>query len=191
VVLVADEIHADFVFAPARFVPMLEEKYDGIISLCAASKTFNLAGLQQACLITRNKAFKTKVEQVLTATGVRCGNIFALEGTRAAYEKGDAWLDGLMKYLDEGRAVLKAELEKELPKAKLVPIEATYLAFIDLKAYGYTTEELMKRTLKNKVMFTEGTFFSSIFGEGFLRFNFACPHRYIIEGVKRLKNALI
>ena len=191
VVLVADEIHADFVFTPAAFVPALETESKQIISLCAASKTFNLAGLQQACLITKNRDFKQKVQRVLDATGVRSGNIFALEGTRAAYNEGDAWLDGLMAYLDKGREILKAELERELPKVELVPIEATYLAFADMRAYGYTCEEMTKRCLDKKVMFTEGTFFSEELGEGFLRINFACPHRFISEGIKRLKSALI
>jgi len=191
VVLVADEIHADFVFTPAAFVPALETESKQIISLCAASKTFNLAGLQQAYLITKNRDFKQKVQRVLEATGVRSGNIFALEGTRAAYNEGDAWLDGLMAYLDKGREILKAELERELPKVELVPIEATYLAFADMRAYGYTCEEMTKRCLDKKVMFTEGTFFSEELGEGFLRINFACPHRFIFEGIKRLKSALI
>ena len=69
-------------------------------------------------------------------------------------------------------------------------MEATYLGWVDLRAYGFTTEELMERTHQTGVAFTGGTFFGKESGEGFLRFNIACPHRSIIEGVKRLKKAI-
>ena len=190
--LVSDEIHADFVYAPGKLTPALSlaEESDPVISLAAASKTFNLAGLQQACLFTRNPAMKEKLDEVIGANGIVCANIFALEGTRAAYNEGDAWLDGLMAYLDEGRRILAEELARELPQAVLSPMEATYLGWIDLRAYGFTTDELMERTHKAGVAFTGGTFFGKESGEGFLRFNIACPHRFIIEGVKRLKKAI-
>lgn len=190
VTLVADEIHADFVYKPQSFVPALALGYEKTVSLCAASKTFNLAGLQQASLIVQNEEMLKEIKRIIAANGIRAGNIFALAGTREAYLKGDAWLDGLMRYLEKGRDLLLESLKEEVPKCRVLPIEATYLAFLDLRAYGYTTQELADRTLKAGVMFTEGTFFSNVYGEGFLRFNFACPHRLILQGVQRLKKAL-
>lgn len=192
--LVVDEIHGDFAFAPNVFVPALaltqENPNARVITLAAASKTFNLAGLQQACLFSRHGAMKAAVEKVLEGAGVRSGNIFALEGTRAAYRQGDAWLDGLIAYLAQGRHILAAELSRQLPRAVMTPMEGTYLAWLDLRAYGLTTRELMERTHRAGVALTDGTFFGREAGEGFLRFNIACPHRFIIEGVKRLKAAL-
>lgn len=190
VALVSDEIHADFVFKPGRFVSVLETGYDNTLMLCAASKTFNLAGLQQAAMVTRNSMYLKAMAETADKNGVRAGNIFALCGTRAAYEQGDEWLDGLLAYLDQGRQILKDELAAQLPKCVLGPLDATYLAFLDVRAYGYESRELTARTLKAGVMFTNGVFFSKVHGEGFLRFNFACPHRFIREGVKRLKTAL-
>ena len=70
------------------------------------------------------------------------------------------------------------------------PLEATYLAWIDLRAYGLTTAELMRRTYDQGVAFTSGQFFDKKLGEGFLRFNFACPHSQTLEAVKRLEKAL-
>lgn len=190
--LVVDEIHADFVFKPDTFTPALSLTNEDapVITMCAASKTFNTAGLQQSYLFTRNPEMKKKIDAFMAAAGVTCGNIFALEGTRAAFEQGDEWLDGLMAYLDEGRKILREELARELPQAVMTPLDATYLAWIDLRAYGFTTDELMERTHKAGVAFTPGTFFGKELGEGFLRFNIACPHRFIIEGVQRLKKAL-
>lgn len=187
--LVSDEIHADFVYAPNTFVPVLSLEEKNVLSLCAASKTFNLAGLQQASCLCRDEKIRKRFRYELNRAGVRSGNIFALEATRAAYNEGDAWLDGLMTYLDGNRSYLAELVQEHLPKAILTPLEATYLGWLDLRAYGYTTAELMGRSARAGVCFTEGTFFGHA-GEGFLRINIGCPRRYIEEGILRLRVAL-
>ena len=187
--LVSDEIHADFVYAPGTFVPALTVEQENVISLCAPSKTFNLAGLQQASLFCPDEQVRKALEAQIEASGVRSGNLFALEATRAAYNEGDGWLDGLLAYLDGNRRRL-AELVRELlPKAVLTPMEATYLGWLDLRAYCPTTDELMKRSLSAGVYFTGGTFFGEA-GDGFLRVNIGCPRRNIEEGIARLAKAL-
>lgn len=190
ITIVADEIHADFVYKPNTFVPLLSLGYSRTIMLAAASKTFNLAGLQQAMLVCRNKALLEKLSKHIQMNGIRSGNIFALCATRTAYNEGDAWLDGLLAYLAKGRDLLLKQIAREIPQAVVAPIEATYLAFIDCRAYHPSCDALQSACLREKVMFTQGTFFSQTHGEGFIRFNFACPHKAIVEGVKRLKKAL-
>ena len=187
--LVSDEIHADFVYAPGKFVPVLSLTQKNVLSFCAASKTFNLAGLQQACCICPDEAIRNAFRHEMDKAGVRAGNIFALEGTRAAYNEGDAWLDGLMAYLDGNRKHLEALVKEHLPQAILTPLEATYLGWIDLRSYGFSEEELQQRTLAAGVQFTGGKFFGDN-GEGFLRINIGCPRRNITEGILRLKKAL-
>ena len=187
--LVSDEIHADFVYAPGKFVPVLSIEQENVVSLCAPSKTFNLAGLQQASCLCRDEQVRKALEAQIEASGVRSGNLFALEATRAAYNEGDEWLDGLLAYLDGNRRRL-ADLVKELlPKAVLSPLEATYLGWLDLRAYSCNTEELMARAIKAGVQFTGGTFFGDV-GDGFLRVNIGCPRRNIEEGIRRLAKAL-
>ncbi len=192
--LVCDEIHADFAFSPHAFVPALSLTCDNpnakVVTLAAASKTFNLAGLQQAVLFTRHSQMREKIEKTLFSCGVKSGNIFALEATRAAYETGDAWLDGLIAYLDAGRQLLSDLLAKHLPKVKMSPVEGTYLAWLDLREYGHSNKEIMQRTQRLGLMLTDGTFFGKHAGEGFMRLNFGCPHRNIAEAVTRLKRAL-
>ncbi|MGN0753170.1 MAG: MalY/PatB family protein [Aristaeellaceae bacterium] len=187
--LVSDEIHADFVYAPNTFVPVLSISEKNVLSLCAASKTFNLAGLQQACCICPDEGIRSAFRAEMEKAGVRSGNLFALEATRAAYNEGDAWLDGLLSYLDGNRRHLAALVAEHLPKAVLSPMEATYLGWLDLRAYGFGEEELMRRTIAAGVQFTGGRFFGDN-GDGFLRINIGCPRRYITEGVLRLKKAL-
>ncbi len=192
--LVCDEIHADFFYAPHTFVPALSltggNPNAKVISLAAASKTFNLAGLQQATLFTRHGEMREKIEKTLLSCGIRSGNIFALEATRAAYETGDAWLNGLVAYLDAGRQLLDDLLAKHLPKVKLSPVEGTYLAWLDLRAYGLDNITIMRRTQRLGLLLTDGTFFGRQAGEGFMRLNFGCPHKNITEAVTRLTRAL-
>ena len=187
--LVSDEIHADFVYAPNVFTPMLSVQRERVISLCAASKTFNLAGLQQASLLCGEAEIRGKIQAEMDRAGVRSGNIFALEATRAAYNEGDAWLDGLIAYLDGSRALLKELVARHLPRAVLTPMEGTYLAWLDCRAYGMTTDELMARAVEAGVVFTGGEFFGHG-GEGHLRINIGCPRRYVEEGILRLAVAL-
>ena len=194
VTLVVDEIHADFVFAKGAFTDALlldTSEQAKIIVLSSASKTFNIAGLRQAVMLTRNQKLRQLIHADLRQGGVVAGNIFSFAATEAAYRYGDEWLETLIRYLDESRALLKNELARRLPKAVMSPLEATYLAWIDLRAYGLSTDELMKRTYEQGVAFTSGLFFDRQLGEGYLRFNFACPHSQTLEAVKRLENAIL
>ena len=187
--LISDEIHADFVYAPGEFIPALSLQTERVVSLCAASKTFNLAGLQQASCLCPDVAMRDRIIHAVETCGVTSGNIFALEATRAAYTEGDAWLDGLVAYLDGNRGTLARLVEEQLPEAVLTPIEATYLAWLDMSAYGFDCAELAARTEKAGVIFTQGDFFGQG-GDKHLRLNFACPRRYLTEGVRRLRKAV-
>ena len=187
--LVSDEIHADFVYAPNTFTPALSLQGERVISLCAASKTFNLAGLQQASLLCREEDVRKRIQAEMDRAGVRSGNIFALEATRAAYNEGDAWLDGLVAYLDGSRALLQELVARHLPRAVLTPMEGTYLAWLDCRAYGMTTDELLAKAAEAGVVFTSGELFGHG-GEGYLRINIGCPRRYVEEGILRLAVAL-
>ncbi len=187
--IVSDEIHADFVYAPSRFTSMLHVTEKNVVCLFAASKTFNIAGLQQAEMVCKDGDMLEKAEKVMNRNGISCGNTMALVGTMAAYNEGDEWLDGLMAYLDENRQALAEYVQEYLPKAKLAPITATYLGWIDLRAYGKTCDELKELFAKEGVALTGGTFFG-VEGEGFMRLNFGCPRKNVLEGVKRMARAL-
>ncbi len=189
--LVADEIHAEFVYAPHRFVSLLElvTPEDKVLCFMSASKTFNIAGLQQAMVISQNSDTLTQMKDELRRVGAACGNIFALCATRAAYTKCDDWLDALLPYLKDNAETLKDMVTRLLPKGKMTPVEATYLAWLDLTAYGMTTEEIMKKAAAHGVAFTGGTFFGKE-GDGFVRVNFGCPRTQLEEGMKRLADAI-
>jgi len=193
VLLISDEIHEDFVFEKGAFVPMLTvapEKDAKVIALTSASKTFNLAGLQHAVAFAHNTGLLKQLAGTMHDVGVVQGNIFGMVATEAAYIYGDSWLDGMLAYIKEGEQILRAELKKALPEAILSPLEATYLGWIDLRAYGFTCEQLTERCRNTGVEFTVGTFFGAEAGEGFMRINLACQHSRIRLAVEQLAKAI-
>ncbi len=193
VMLISDEIHEDFVFEKGAFVPMLTvaEKGDKVIALTSASKTFNLAGLQQAVAFSRDTELLKAMQDFMHKVGVVQGNIFGLIAAEAAYTYGDEWLDGMLAYIKEGEAILRSELAEKLPKAVLAPLEATYLAWVNVSAYGVTTEEAIERCREAGVEFSPGTMFGPETGEGYLRVNLACQHDRIRQAVAQLAKAIL
>ncbi len=191
-VLISDEIHADFVYKPGVFTPILSlpEAHECAVALLSASKTFNIAGLQQSEAVSMNDTLLLAIKKTANAHGATCGNTFALAATRAAYNECDDWLDGLIEYLDGNRALVADLVKTLLPKAVLSPIDATYLAWLDLRAYGDTCEELSKKLKAHGVVMTGGDFFGKTAGQGFMRLNFGCPRAQIKEALNRVADAL-
>ena len=184
--IVCDEIHADFVYKPGVFTSLLSipEGAERTVMLCSASKTFNIAGLLQAAAVSPNKDLLSAIRADLSAAGVMSGNIFAMAAAKAAYTACDEWLDGLVSYLDGSRSLIKALAAQYLPRAVMTPVEATFLAWLDLRAYGKTCAQIAEKCKAGGVALTSGTFFGEE-GEGFMRVNFACPRAMLSEGMKR------
>jgi len=189
--MVCDEIHADFVYAPGRFTSILSvpEARERTVMLCSASKTFNIAGLQQAAAVCPNKEMLEAFRKELTEAGVVSGNTFAMAAARAAYTACDDWLDGLISYLDGSRALVLDWLQACAPRVRVTPIEATYLAWLDVRPYGLDCARAAEKCFEAGVALTGGTFFGAE-GEGFMRLNFACPRSQLREGIERLGRAL-
>ena len=190
--LVSDEIHADFVFPGRAHVPLLSlpGAAERCLMLVSASKTFNIAGLQQAACIATHAPLREALAKEMRAHGVVSGNLFALVATRAAYTQGDDWLDGVMAYLADARDIVCRFLAEQLPQIIPAPLEATYLMWLDCRALGLDDAELTRRTREQgRVALTSGTSFGPE-GTGFLRLNIGCPHAQTREALRRLATAL-
>ncbi len=191
VALVCDEIHADFVYAPEKHTCILSipGADEVAVMLCAASKTFNVAGLQQSAIVCENETVRKAIEADMAASGVKTGNAFALAATRAAYTDCDAWLDGLIAYLAGSRDLVMDYVKEHMPRIRVTPLEATYLMWLDCSALGLSQEELMERILAAHVKVNDGLFFGEA-GRGFIRLNIGCPRSQILEALKRLETVL-
>ncbi len=188
--LICDEIHADFVYAPNRHVSVMAlPAACKRVMLCAASKTFNVAGLEQSAIVCDDEALRARMAAQMNASGVKAGNAFALAATRAAYTGCDAWLDGLLCYLAENRDAAVAFLRETLPAVVVTPLEATYLLWLDCRALGLPQEELLSRVAAAHVKVNDGLFFGEL-GRGFIRLNIGCPRAQLMEALRRIAGAL-
>lgn len=195
VLVVADEIHCDFVYPGHKHIPFLslgEEFCQNAVSCTAPSKTFNLAGLENSNIFIPNPELRKQFRAEMSAQGVNGCATAGRVACQAVYEGGSQWLDELLVYLKGNYDAVAAYLAEHLPRLKLSPLEGTYLAWLDARELGLSPEELadfMKR--KARLRFSLGPEFASgREGDGFLRMNLAAPRPILMEALERLRGAL-
>jgi cystathionine beta-lyase len=194
VTIVSDEIHADLVYDPFRHKPFasLNEAFRQASVTCAApSKTFNLAGLQTGYMLVPDKTLRSRISKRLQENEVGYTGTFAVEALIAAYRQGAEWLDALKAYLYSNYVYVKDFIAAYLPFCRVLPLEATYLVWLDCSALPFTAQQLADHLLKaEKLWVNPGTLYGAN-GEGFLRLNIACPRVLLQEGLEKLRKGLL
>jgi cystathionine beta-lyase len=191
-VIVSDEIHADLVLPGRQHVPVatVSEAAARITITCvSATKTFNLAGLGGSLAIVSDEGLRMRLKAVAEAQWGGTANCFAAAASEAAWRHGADWLDAMLAYVAGNFAYLADRLPRELPAARVLPLEATYLAWIDLRRLDMSDEEVRTRLLDAGVWLDEGRKFGSG-GEGFQRLNLACPRFVLDRAVDGMVRAL-
>ena len=193
VLIMADEIHGDLVFEPAKYVPMAsvsEEIANQTVTFIAPSKTFNMAGLATSSVITSNKILKEKFDQILDTIHIGMGNIFGTVATEAAYNHGDEWLDKLLEYLSQNMDYVEQYFSEKIPQIKVIRPEGTYLMWLDCSGLRLKNKDLKSFMIHDAGLgFNDGRMFGTG-GEGFMRMNVACPKQRLEIALKQLKNAI-
>jgi len=131
--VVSDEIHGPLVLPGATFTPYLSVDPRGIV-VTSGSKSFNTAGLHCAHVIALEPAEQRALRGVPLPQNHAYGPLGMLAGT-VAWTECDDWLAALVTRLDEQRDLLGKLLAEHLPRARMRPLEATYLPWLDLRAY--------------------------------------------------------
>lgn len=189
VIVFADEIHNDFINPPYEhtvFSTLSKEAAWNSIVSTAASKTFNLAGLQFSINFIQNPALKKKFHDERDKTGYDEPSLMGLVATQAAYEQGEEWLNELRGHLAENLSFLRNFLKERLPKVRLIEPEGTYLIWLDFSALGYSDAELDDIIVnKAKVWLDRGTMFGPE-GDNYQRINIATPRPILKEALERL-----
>ena len=190
-VLVSDEIHHDLVYPNKSHtvMPIAEPSVcDRLVMMTATTKTFNIAGAHSGNVIISNPNLRQKFSQRIKALGIS-PNSFGLFMATAAYSpEGAQWLDELLRYIDGNRVIFDREINK-IPGLSSMPLEGTYLAWVDFSGTGMEEEEFIYRVQeKAKIAVNHGSTFGTG-GEKFLRFNLATPRTLVVEATKRLKDA--
>jgi cystathionine beta-lyase len=190
-VICSDEIHSDLLFSRQRHIPIAslsEEIAQQTVTLIAPSKTFNIAGLECSMLLCKNQEYKKRIEQARRGI-MGSVNLLGLVAGVSAYQEGDTWLKELLVVLGGNRDYLVNFVQTRLPEIKIFPPEATYLAWLDCRSLQ-KPEGAYEFFLKQaRVALNNGKDFGKP-GEGFLRFNFGCPHSMVQDALQRMEHAL-
>jgi cystathionine beta-lyase len=192
VLICSDEIHSDLVFSGHQHIPIAsldQEVARHTVTLIAPSKTFNIAGL--ACSVAIIQDAELRKQFRAASHGMVHGvNVFGLVAARAAYAEGQEWLDQMMAYLQGNRDWLANYVKNELPGVSMLPMEGTYLAWLDCRQAGIEGSPAKFFLDKARVGMNDGVAFGAD-GAGFVRLNFGCPRAQLQEALQRMRAALL
>ena len=193
VIIVSDEIHADFVYPGHKHISLFnvdERLKDSSIVCTSSSKTFNLAAVQIADILVPNRELRHKLRKQIGAAGYSQVNAFGLEATKAAYLYGDEWYRGVTKYIYENLQFLKEFVKQHIPQVKVIEPEGTYLVWMDFRDLGLSTTELQDLIVnKAKLWLDDGYIFGKQ-GKGFQRINLATSRSFLQEALERIERAI-
>ena len=193
VLVVSDEIHADFIYPGNKhqvFAKVKPDFADFSIVCTAPTKTFNLAGLQVSNIFIPNSDIRKLFRDELKHSGYGHANVMGIVACQAAYSSGGEWLDALLEYLEGNIAFLHDFLEKHIPQVRLVKPEGTYLAWLDCNGLGLDDNSLENLLVNHaRIWLNKGTIFGAG-GSGFQRLNFACPRSILEKALERLEKAV-
>ena len=188
--VVSDEIHAPLVYRAQDFTPFLSVSDDARahgVCVTAASKGWNIAGSKCALMIASAPETRLLLDEMPEEVGFRT-SILGLHGTTAAYAEGDEWLDGVLAVLASNRELLHELLAAELPGVGYRMPDASYLAWLDMRALGWGTDPAEYALEKAHVAVEPGLKFGTA-GAGYVRLNFGCAPEVLEEAIHRLSAA--
>ena len=191
--VIADELHSDLIMPGGQFVSYgtLDERFLKDVFVCTApSKTFSLAGLQTSNIIVPDAELRDELRIELRALGLWGTNPFGLVGTEAAYNHGEPWLEQVIDYIWGNLEYLDNYLKSRLSSMKLIPIEGTYLAWIDCRGLGLDGAALNRLMMDDARVYVDGGHIFGPEGEGFVRINVACRRQTLEQALARIERAV-
>ena len=192
VLIVSDEIHADFVYNRKHQVLVnLKKEYEEITITCTApSKTFNIAGLQVSNIFIPDNQLRHRFKRQIAASGYSQLNAAGLAACEAAYRYGEEWYSGVKAYIRENISFTKKFLEERIPKVKMLEPEGTYLVWVDFRALGLSNRELEDLIIHKAGLWLDSGAIFGAAGEGFQRINVACPRVTLQAALEKIETAV-
>ena len=193
VLVVSDEIHDDLImpgYEHTVYASLSQEAEQNCLVLTAPSKTFNLAGLQTSNIFIPNASLRAQYMAYLKEINPnpKC-NLLGYLACETAYRHCEDWLDQCLQVIDTNRKLVVGSMAQKFPQIKVKRLEGTYLLWMDWRGLGLDHKELERINRQEaRLFFDEGYIFGKQ-GEGFERWNLACPTRYIQEALERMEKA--
>jgi len=191
VLVISDEIHAPLTFKGETFTPFLALGTDAEevgITVTAASKGWNIAGLKCAIIVTQNEALNTRLNQLAAAMPYRASLLGGF-ATAVAFSEGTVWLDAVLENLDHNRKMIKDLLDAKLPSVRYHIPQNSYLAWLDLEALELGDNPTATLLEKGKVAFNAGHTFGAQCSQ-YVRLNFATSPTIITEAIERIARSI-
>jgi len=187
--VVSDDIHAPLVLPGARHLPYasLPGAAEHTTTVLSASKAFNVPGLKCAQLVAGSEADRRALRGVPLVANHGASPL-GIVANLAAFTGGDTWLADLVRRLDENRALLAGLLAKQLPGVRMRPLEATYLAWLDVRGLGLDDDPSVLAERRGRVLVNDGRTFGPG-GDGHVRLNIATSPGRVAEAIDRLAGA--
>ncbi|NMA95721.1 MAG: putative C-S lyase [Clostridiales bacterium] len=193
VVLISDEIHSDIIYDGHRHIPIASLSSDiarRTVTCISASKTFNIAGLDESVIIISNSKLRERFIQTMEGAGIGGGNIFGTMATEAAYSYGVNWLEDLLIYFQGNLKYLNKRIKESRAPVRFHMPEGTYLVWLDFRDMGICGDDLTKFLIDEaRLGLNDGRGFGEE-GDGYMRMNIACPRSTLRDGVNRLLTAI-
>lgn len=193
VLVVDDEIHHDLIMPGYEhyvYAALSQEMEQNCLVLTAPSKTFNLAGLQTSNIFIPNEKLRAQMLDFLKcgSANPKC-NILGYKACEIAYESCGAWLDACIEVIDRNREVITAFMAEHFPQIRVCELQATYLLWMDWNGLGLDYKELERINRQEAGLFFDEGYIFGAQGEGYERWNLACPTSYVEAALERMKEA--
>lgn len=186
-VVISDEIHCDLLLSTTRphipFASVSDTAAKRSAVLMAPSKTFNIAGLCSSFAIIPDQRLRFKLQQAMRGL-MADNNLIGLVAAEAAYEHGGEWLAAQLDYLRDNFELIKQTLSR-YPEIKMLDLEATYLAWIDISALGF--DDPIAAFEAGGVGLSPGGQFGD---KNFVRLNFGCSRSLLSQALERMTQVI-
>lgn len=187
VLVISDEIHGLITNPDKKYVPYSNVAKGKHVTCLATSKAFNLAGLQSAAIVCKDKELREKLQAAFYADDIGEINFFAANANIAALRDSEDWLDEMNEYVYKNKAVFADYIKNNIPGVKSFITEATYMVWVDVRQYTLDTHSFVDQLNKTTgLLVCPGVQFGSG-GEGFLRINLATSLDNVLDAAKRLE----
>ena len=191
VTVVADEIHCELVYQGFKYTPFasLSDAFlHRSVTCVSPSKAFNIAGLQIANIVAFDNDLRNRIDKAININEVCDVNPFGVAATIAAYNEGEEWLNQLVDYLHGNYEAMAEFCRRELPEFPITRLEGTYLVWMDCSSLGMPSDALEHALLDDaRLWLNAGTMYGAE-GEGYMRWNIACPRSVMLDGLNRFLN---
>ena len=197
VFVISDEIHCELTYPGHDYTPWatLPEELVRNSAVCISpTKSFNIAGIQIANIFAADPDVYRRIDRAINDNECCDVNVFGCAALEAAYNESEEWLDALRAYLYDNAQLVYKFLNEEIPQVTALPLEGTYLMWLDCRAArhadepfeGFSERFVQHLRYEAKLILSTGTIYGAD-AEGFERLNIACPQATLLDGLRRLK----